>query len=484
MTIRLLATPWASPGERQFSLPTSLMLKLALGEVPDRIPAVRDVAKKQQEAVTSLGLGAIDRILGEQAGAYRAARLFSAAGGPQGPGCGHLGYDPIEQTTGMARTMILRVPAGTPIGPLCETLAQISMVESASPNYVSVTPFDVGGRIVQPNSDVAWAPRRMVRMAEAHAIEPGDAGVVVGLVDSGISRKHPEFAHTFRAGYDTVRLETGDIAPGVELLGDHRRNDDNPEDLYVGHGMGCAGIIAADGKEMPPGLGGPCRVVAMRALAAARLPGKTGAVGLGAISDLDMAVKLAVDLGAKIINMSFGTDDSALGPRSPKPHADVVDYALARGCILVAASGNNGRTTRYWPAAYPGVIAVGAVGDDRRPTSFTTRGDHVALSAPGDQVLTTAIEGYQYATGTSFAAPFVAGAVALLVAHSHRRARPIDCRLAQDLLTRTAQPFAAGDSAGCGAGILDAAAALAALDQEIDRASGDQAGADGGADDG
>ena len=49
---------------------------------------------------------------------------------------------------------------------------------------------------------------------------------------------------------------------------------------------------------------------------------------------------------------------------------------------------------------------------------------------------------------------------------------------------RTAQPFAAGDSAGCGAGILDAAAALAALDQEIDRASGDQAEADGGADDG
>ena len=110
-----------------------------------------------------------------------------------------------------------------------------------------------------------------------------------------------------------------------------------------------------------------------------------------------MAVKLAVDLGAKVINMSFGTDDSALAARSPKPHADVVDYALARGCILVAASGNNGRTTRYWPAAYPGVIAVGAVGDDRRPTSFSTRGEHVALSAPGEQVLTTALNVLQRA---------------------------------------------------------------------------------------
>lgn len=484
MTIRALATPWSSPGERQFSLPTSLMLKLALGEAPEAIPAVRDVARNVVPAATSIGHGAIDRILSEQAGGFRAARLFSAAAGPARPGCGHVGYDATEQTTGMARVLILRVPAGTPVGPLCETLAQISTVESASPNYVAVTPFDAATMIAPPDPDAAWAPRRMIRMAEAHAIEPGDDGVIVGLVDSGIRRQHPEFARTFRAGFDTVRLETSDIAPGIELLGDHRGNDDNPEDRFVGHGMGCAGIIAADGKEMPPGLGGLCRIIPMRALAAARLPGKDNAIGLGAISDLDMAVKLAVDLGAKVINMSFGTDDSALAPRSPKPHADVVDYALARGCILVAASGNNGRTTRYWPAAYPGVIAVGAVSDDRRPTSFSTRGEHVALSAPGEQVLTTALNGYQRATGTSFAAPFVAGAAALLVARSHRRAQAINAETVRDILMRTAQPFAAGDAAGCGAGILDAAAALAALDQEIDRALGDQAEADGGADDG
>jgi subtilisin family serine protease len=487
MTIRALATPWASPGDRQFSLPTSLTLKLALGETPEAIPALRDVGRGVLPAATSTGHGAVDRIIADKAGGFRAARLFSAAAG-QARGCGHVGYDALEQTSGLARTLILRVPAGTPVGPLCETLAQITLVESASPNYVSVTPFDVGGLIPRPPAVPAggdpWAARRMVRLAEAHAIEPGDDGVVVGLVDSGISRDHHEFAHTFRAGYDTVRLETGDIAPGVELLGDHRRNDSNPEDRFVGHGMGCAGIIAADGREMPPGLGGCCEIIPVRALAAARLPNKTAAVGLGAISDLDMAMKLAVDLGAKVINMSFGTDDAALSPRSPKPHADVVDYALARGCILIAASGNNGRNTKYWPAAYPGVIAVGAVADDGRPAGFSTRGDHVALSAPGEKVLTTALSGYQYATGTSFAAPFVAGAAALLVARSHRRARPIDALTVRDILMRTAQPFAAGDSNGCGSGILDAAAALAALDSEIDSALGNQAEADGGADDG
>lgn len=486
MTIRALATPWASPGDRTFSLPTSLIVKLALGEAPESIPAVRDVSRRVLPAATSIDGGAIDRIVSEQAGGFRAARLFSsAAAAPTEPGIAHCRYDALEQATGMARTLLLRVPAGTPVGPLCETLAQISTVETATPNYVSVTPFDAGATFTRPDPERAWRARDLVRLRHAHAVEPGDEGVFVGLVDSGIGKTHSEFARTFRAGYDTVRLEPGDVAAGVELLGDHRRNDSNPEDRFVGHGMGCAGIIAADGREMPPGLGGVCRIIPMRALAAARLPGKSSAVGIGAISDLDMAVKLAVDLGAKIVNMSFGTDDAALGPRSPKPHADVVEYALARGCILIAASGNNGREARYWPAAFPGVIACGAVRDDGRPAPFTTRGGHVALSAPGEQVLTTSIDGYQYATGTSFAAPFVAGAAALLVARSHRRARPIDALTVRDILMRTAQPFAAGaDAAGCGAGILDAAAALAALDARIDQDLEDHEDSDGGADDG
>lgn len=475
---------WAALGAPVSSLPTSLMVKLALGEAPEHVPAVRDVLRGAQAAASSIDGGAIDRIIGEWAGAFRAARLFSASG-PHRQGCGHMGYDSVEQVTGVARALILRVPSGTPVGPLCETLAQIPTVESASPNYVTVTPFDAIARADTPNGDDGWAARRMVRMAEAHAVEPGDDAVIVGLVDSGISKRHVELAGAFRAGYDTVRVESADVAPGVELLGDHRRDDADPEDHFVGHGMGCAGIIAAAGRAMPRGLGGACRIIPMRALAAARLPGRSGAVGLGSLSDLDRATKLAVDLGAKVINMSFGTDDSALAPSSPKPHADVVDYALARGCILIAASGNNGSQTRYWPAAHPGVIAVGSVSASGIPSAFSTRGEHVALCAPGEHVLTTALDGgYQHATGTSFAAPFAAGAAALLVARSHRRARPIDAQTVRRILMRTAQPFSAGGHPGCGTGVLDAAAALAALDGELDSARPDRADSDGGADDG
>lgn len=475
------------PAIRQQASPTSLLLKLALGETPDDMPTVRDVTRRTQVAAQSIdGDGPIDRITRKLASQFKAARLFPAAAHPPSPGATHLGYDAIEHSTGIARTLMLRVPQGTPTDALCDALAQVTNVEGVSLNYTTQTPFDVGGAFPMPDDeDGGWASRDLVRMREALAHEPGDDGVLVGLIDSGINDRHPEFARSFRAGFDTVRIEPGDVAADIELLGDHSDPDMRPSDLFVGHGMGCAGIIAASGRGMPRGIGGACRILPLRALAAARLP-NSKVVGVGAISDLDLALKLAVDLGAKVINLSFGTDDAALAPHSPKPHAETVAYAIARGCILIAASGNNGRETRYWPAAFPEVIAVGAVQDNRVPAPFSTRGDHVALCAPGARVLTSALNGYQLASGTSFAAPFVTGVAALLVARSHRRAFPIDAPLVRQLLVSTAQPFAAVDGSGCGAGILDGAAALAALDRVIDATPGygTVPESDGGADDG
>jgi subtilisin family serine protease len=466
--------------------PTALLLKLAVGETPGDMPTVRDVARGHLDAAASIdGNGPIDRIATHLTGGFRAARLFPAAAHPPKAGRLHVNYDAIEHATGMAGTLMLRVPEGTDIPALCHALSQVTTVDSASPNIVTQLPFDAGDTPPLPHSeDGGWNARKEVRMREALAIEPGDSGVAIGLIDSGINPKHPEFNRRFRAGFDTVRLQNGDVASGVTLLGDHSAMDSRPRDLFVGHGMGCAGIIGANGLAMPGGLAGECRILPMRALAAARLSnGKV--VGIGAISDLDLALKLAIDLGAKVINLSFGTDDSAIDPYLPKPHADTVAYAVARGCILIAASGNNGQQTRYWPAAFPDVIAVGSVGEARIPSGFSTRGEHVALCAPGQKVLTASVDSYQTASGTSFAAPFVTAAAALLVSRSYRRARPIDGAIVRRLLVATARPFA-GNFDGCGAGILDAAAALSALDREIDQAPGYTwaTDADGGADDG
>jgi len=464
--------PWAARG-RAYCLPGSVVLKLALGEAPESIPSALDVRPGLSPAVDKLDGGVVDRVVRHFAGGLRVARVHAAAASLARPGERHLCFDDREQLFGLARTFRLDVPAGTAIEPLVDALSQIAIVEAASLNYACVTPFTLAA---SAETEQDWTPWQQVHAAEALAYEQGDPAVIVAVVDSGIAPEHPELAARLRAGFDTVQLGRSDVALGLQLLGDSARVDTRPVDHFVGHGMGCAGIIGALGVAMPPGLAGDTQILPLRALGAARFPGKTQAVGIGAITDLDMAVKLAVDLGAKVINMSFGTDDASLEPGSPKPHADVVQYALDRGCILVAASGNNGSETRYWPAAYPGVIAVGAAGERGTPSAFSTRGGHVALCAPGERVRTLGLEGYQIATGTSFASPFVAATAALMVSRAQRRATPLDGACVRSLLMESATPFPAPAPAGCGAGVLDAHAALQALDAFIDRSLPEDAG--------
>ncbi len=203
------------------------------------------------------------------------------------------------------------------------------------------------------------------------------------------------------------------------------------------------------------------------------------------------AIRWAADHGARVINLSLG----AL--RDPRPHgvrgrggdgfsaveAAAVRYAVARGVLVVAAVGNgvDGRGWAFadWPAALPHVVGVGAVRRDRRPTSFTNRDPvHVDLVAPGAGLVSTVpvrtapsglsvdapgaggdiVDARGEVQGTSFAAPQVAGAAALLMA-----LRPdLTASQAARLLAQTARDVhRPGRDAATGPGELDVAAAVA-----------------------
>jgi subtilisin family serine protease len=375
------------------------------------------------------------------------------------------------------------VAPGTHVGSMALSLMQLGVVESAIPNYVCTVGLDGPARTSRndQDDDDGWQPRDMVNARRALGYCDGDPAVIVGFVDSGINPDHAEFRDRLRRGYDTVQLGAGELAAGVKLLGDNSGADTNPTDRFVGHGTGCAAIIGGGGAAMPPGLAGDCRLLPVRSLGAALFPGRPTAVGVGAISDLDMGLVMAVQLGANVVNCSFGTDDEDLEPGAPKPHTEAVAFAAARDCCLVAASGNSGDKRIYWPAAFPEVIAVGAVGPQGSISPFTTGGDHVALCAPGERIRTAALDGYQRATGTSFAAPFVAGAAGLLVARARERSASLDPATLKSILIASATPHRDGTQPGFGAGVLDAARALETLDQALDA---DESTVLGGADDG
>jgi hypothetical protein len=248
-------------------------------------------------------------------------------------------------------------------------------------------------------------------------------GVVVAVLDTGVDTSHAEFA--------------GRILPGKDFVDGNVMRDPN------GHGTHVAGIVAAaDDGQGTSGLAPTSTVLPVRVL---------DAEGFGTHAEIAAGIVWAVEHGADVVNMSLGGESSdAL--------AAAVVFALDRGVVVVAAAGNNGGllgNEPMYPAAYPGVLAVGAATPDDSVALFSTTGPHLRLVAPGFAIRSTIPGGYGYATGTSQAAPFAAAAAALLIAAG------TPARSVGKALTTTARDIApTGRDDRSGAGALDAGFAL------------------------
>lgn len=464
---------------RSFAVPGRLLLTLKLGEMPEHVPGLRACTQYGTPIAEFVDRGVVDRLLRHHGGAFRVARLHSARS-PRTPRrlLGARRFDDVEQISGVARVLRVQVRDVAGLPALLQALAELPIVERVGADQLCQAPFDQPGD-GQPHAASAWWARDAIHLPQALAFEPGDPAVVIGLADTGVAIDHEELAARLRAGFDSVDLDPAAVG-GLTLVGDYRHRGEHPQD-EVGHGSGCAGILLARGRDMPPGGAGACGLTPVRVLGAALGPGDKR-IGIGALDNIDAGMKRLIDLGVKVINMSFGTAESTLSADAPRPHEEIIRYALARGVILVAASGNSGLTERYYPAAHDDVIAVGAVDRQLRPASFSTRGDHVALCAPGRDILTCGLRGYQSASGTSFAAPFAAAVCALLAARAQRRAWPLSSADARQVLIDSARPFASAGVTGCGGGVLDAMAALQALDRRIDEQIRREADGDDGQD--
>ncbi|MFL6200272.1 MAG: S8 family peptidase [Thermoanaerobaculia bacterium] len=221
-------------------------------------------------------------------------------------------------------------------------------------------------------------------------------GILVAVVDSGIDREHPDLDGAVE-----------------EYVNFHSATEDDRD--YVGHGTHVAGIIAAEINNR----------VGIAGLCAARLLIAKGLPRAGTPWNADSyykALAYPIDRGAKVVNLSLG---GAIDPGERDIIADLLDA----GIVVVAAMGNEfeqGNPIEY-PAAYDGVIAVGASDEIDRRASFSCTGAHIALVAPGVNILSTVPRypsefaqnlDYDSWPGTSMATPHVSAAVALLLAKS------------------------------------------------------------------
>ncbi|MGI5179665.1 type VII secretion-associated serine protease mycosin [Dactylosporangium sp. CA-152071] len=269
--------------------------------------------------------------------------------------------------------------------------------------------------------------RKLDPLADGH-------GVTVAVVDSGVDAGHPQLQGAVREGPDQFQ-EGGSLVD------------------CVGHGTGVAGIIAARPVAGSPlrGLAPAATILAIRVSELVELEDGSTAGRRGTPAGVAAAIRSAVELGAGVINLSLVSYQDNPGVR------EAVRFAVSRDVVLVAAAGNRfaeGNRTPF-PAAYDGVIGVGAIGPDGQRLPGSQTGPYVDLVAPGGRVVTTSPpRGLAMVEGTSFATPYVAATAALLRQyHPELTAQEIAARL-----TATADGGTAGP--GYGAGVLNPYRAL------------------------
>ena len=242
--------------------------------------------------------------------------------------------------------------------------------------------------------------------------------ITVAVLDTGVYPGNPDLAG---------RVTTG---PDLTHSGRH------PGSKYWGrHGTAMAGIIAGHGHGAGHsrgvlGIAPRARILSIRVTLEAGDPLRHNRAALNRTRNaLASGIRYAADHGAKVISMSLGGGTRYYSGSQSERAA--IEYARRKGAILVASAGNDGghANRRTFPAAYSGVVAVGAVGHKLHRAGFSNRQRYVKVLAPGVGIVTTGGKhGYASTTGTSAATAFTAGTAALIRARYKRMTAPVVAR--------------------------------------------------------
>ncbi|MCB1058690.1 MAG: S8 family serine peptidase [Calditrichaeota bacterium] len=320
------------------------------------------------------------------------------------------------------RVVELQLPQGSDLQKIAAALRSDSEIEWVAFNNRYSTVQSLDDPYV-PN-DEGWSDAWWLRRISADLaweITRGDPSVLIGIIDTGVD-------HTHRDLRDNIWHNPGEIpdngvdddqngfiddvigwdfvdAPSLPAGGDYLERDNDPMDDF-GHGTYVSGCAAAtsDNGICYPSIGFNCKLMPLRA---------GNANGTLEEDDVAAALLYGAANGAAVINMSFG--DVVASPLL----REVVQIAHQAGVVLVASAGNANNDGIHYPSGFAEVISVGATDSLDFRASFSNLGPSVDVMAPGVNILSTILGGecgeWVYPSGTSYAAPMVAGLAGLIL---------------------------------------------------------------------
>jgi serine protease len=295
----------------------------------------------------------------------------------------------IKDTVGLDRIYELRFNSKQGIEKVINELLKNPNIEYAEPSYVhyvSYTPND-------PLFSGFQSQLKQVKAEQSWDLIRNSSNTIIAIVDTGTDMDH-------------VDLKANIIFPGIDLVGLSGSNpqvDNNPDvsSDSTDHGVSVSGIASAVSDN---GLG-----IASIAYNAKLMIVKACADNNATVIYKGYeGIKYAADNGAHIINCSFS------GPNGSSFGQDIVNYAISKGSLIIACAGNSNSSAPEYPAAYAGVLGVSAVDPNDKKNDFSSYGSHISISAPG--VVYSSKNGNKYGlvAGTSFSAPMVSSAAALV----------------------------------------------------------------------
>jgi thermitase len=262
-------------------------------------------------------------------------------------------------------------------------------------------------------------------------ISKGDEDSTIAVIDTGVDLDHPDLVNRLVEGYN--------------IIGDNSNPDDDN-----GHGTHVAGIIASEtnNRQGIAGLTWFNKIMPVKAMSAE---------GYGTTFDIAKGIIWAVDNGADVINLSLGNyKESNVLKRA-------IRYAYKNNVVMIAAAGNDSTRQPSYPAAYPEVLSVSAVSYDGSLAEFSNYGSYINISAPGVYIPSTYFnEQYASLSGTSMAAPHVAGLAGLIKSTNPE----LTNNEVMSIIQSTAKDLGArGKDIEFGSGLIDINKALIAADK-------------------